>query len=756
MNEPVPGRAVSDEAAPNPPVDHAHAPDPQAAAQGPDREPPADPVRPQDSPSRELPMPRAQPYVPIATLTLPGRTPSIDTVGNLIVGPTGPINVSQTYEVRTADLLETVLVSREHVLSDASYVEAEVWREVRRRAAGALAETSVLFLVAPRRHGATTFSLRLLAEATEETVALQVVEPSWDRPLVSKLPVQPDSAYLLDFQDPERDRIDRSFLTGLEQHARNLGGIGSRLVITITPELWSHVAGQVPAGPAVVRLSSHPKADQVARAHLLARGHTGLTRYLDDPTVRDGIEAWTPARAVWLVDEMIDLAQEHARTAAEEGAALADHEDRLRSAVRELAQGWATILGSRFADSTRPGVRGPAIPHDNVAPLDVEDRCLSLALAVRGSGPVTRIQADAERLAGVLAGAAVSGAPKNGERKGPVDLTHVLGGVGLRTRFENIGADVRFGEAEFTSPTYGDALLTHIWDQYHPLHERLIGWMVSCGEEDGRAAGDDPAVRAILGVLTYHQDDSQLAEVRKQAAALGKTQLATAVMAGAARDEHLGRRARQLLYTWAGQKDANTQRLVVAVCRELLDDQPVPALTRLRRVADNRADEHVTADVLRTFKEVANVPRLTGWFAESVTAWQHQAGSGGSRAANLGTLALMSVDAGNRPWLLTGAAPELDVTAALRELFADLDENAEVIDELTRWLRADGGALHDQVLSLFQDAVSDRVGFRALARLINELGKVRRPDGSDPGTQLRDLLGDDPDLGELPLRTYPA
>ncbi|WP_369354804.1 hypothetical protein [Streptomyces sp. cg2] len=699
------------------------------------------------------------PYVPIATLTHPGHLPQIDSVANLFVGPTGPVNIQQTNEVRTADLLETVVVSREQVLADASYVEAEEWQEARRRGAKALGAASVVFVVVPRRYGATTFSLRLLAAETDSAVTLQVVESSWDRPLASRLPAQPRAAYLLDFQDPDRDLIDRAFLTGLSKHAQSLSKVGSYLVITITPELWSSVAGQLPADLEVVRLSSCPKADQVVRRHVTARGRADLMRYLGDSRVQSGITGWNPARAVWLVDEMIALAEKDARATAEEGADPAQREGHLLTAARELAEGWANVLNIRFSDRDRAVTRASEADHERAEPLDIDDRCLSLALAVRGSGPVTQIQDDAERLAGLLAGGNAASSGKSGERKGTADLRKIFGGVGLRTRFHGIGAEVRFGNVEFVSPKYGDALLAYVWDQYHPLHERLVGWMMSCGGQDGSPAHDDPAVRSLLGLLTYHQDDSQLAEIRKQGVAQGKRAVAAAVLAGAARDEHLGRRARQLLYSWAGH-NADAQRLVVAVCRELIGDQPLPALTRLRRVADNIGDgdeaRTVTVEVLGAFREIAHNAELTEWFATTVADWQKQAGEEGSYAVSLGTLALMSVDVEGRPWLLAAPSPALDVALALRGLFVDLDRNAGVIEEIVRWTRADGGAMREQALALVQEAVTQRVGFRALARLIDELGNDRTADGSSAGSRMADILGDDPDLGGFHLGASPA
>ncbi|MFG2178487.1 hypothetical protein ACGFLS_07180 [Streptomyces abikoensis] len=748
----------------------ASRPDPEVPRPEPGYDPPAhaqagrEPhLRPPDQhrvgrPHAVLPAPQAKPYAPIAALTLPGQ-PSIASVANLFSNPSGPMYFHQRLEVRTTDLLETFPVSRMGIVSDASYVDPREWREARQHAAKTLPETPVVLLVSPRQHGVTTFSLRMLAEETDEAVDLHVVEANWDRPLISKLPAQEKCAYVLDLQDPQRDRIDKAFLTGLQKHAETLSGIGSCLVITLTPELWAPIAGQVPDGVAVVRLSAHPRAHLVARQHLIARGQATLLGYVDDPAVKSGIADWTPVRAVWLVEEMIALAAADARNSAEEGTTGEERESRLRPAVRELAKGWGTDLAIRFGDVGANGEGAPGTSLERVRPLSFEDRCLSLALAVRRSGPAARIHADAGRLAEILAGASGLNGKKGAEDKETVDLREVLSGVGLRTRFNSIGADVRYGQARFTSVNYGDSLLNYVWDQYHPLHKRLIRWMVACGADSGVTA-DDPAVRTILGVLAYHQDDSQLAEVRDQAASLGKTPVATAVMAGAARDEHLGRRARQLLYVWAGHSTEETLRLVVAACRELITDQPGPAVTRLRRVADNPAGRALDSVVLDAFKAVAADQRLTHGFAKAVAEWHAQSAEAGSPAANLGTLALMSVNepgTQGHPWLLTGDRPiALSLAPALRRLLTDLDRYPGVLDEITRWLGVNSGALHERVMDVVQEAASGRVGITAIITLIESLNEFRGPDGRGAGARLQHDIDTDPDLGGIPLGAYTA
>lgn len=61
-------------------------------------------------------------------------------------------------------------------------------------------------------------------------------------------------------------------------------------------------------------------------------------------------------------------------------------------------------------------------------------------------------------------------------------------------------------------------------------------------------------------------------------------------MTAAAADEHMGRRARSLLYEWATQR-SEIQHIVIAVCQQLIGIKEDMALVRRaapRRVASRR------------------------------------------------------------------------------------------------------------------------------------------------------------------------
>ncbi|GAB2723175.1 hypothetical protein [Kitasatospora kifunensis] len=689
---------------------------------------------------------RYAPYLPIAAMTVPGRIERIDTVANMIVGPTGSIVIEQNTQVRTADLLETYLVPRDDILRDASYVEVRQWREVAEKADTVLRDSAVMFVVAPRQVGSTTFCLRYLAEKTPKDVSLLVAEASWEHPLASRLPAQPDSAFLLDLRDPVRDRIDTAFLTGLRKHADSLRSMGSYLVLTITPELWSGLAGHDLQGLPSVRLGSHPEPGLVIRQHLMARGRAALLPHLDGSEVTHGIEDWSPVRAVRLVSELIEVADSCARSAGEGGSVADDSLQQIAQAVRRLVSGWQEILDRRFADrGSDSGLATPVDQSGPVVPLSADDRYLSIAQALRGSAPATQIEQDAERLADELAGSEVGNARKDGRP----DLRPILAGMGLRTRLRGLGATVDLdGTASFPARGYGDALLLHVWGQYEKLHSRFISWMITCaGQGDDLTA--DPAVRAIIRVLSYYQDDSKLKELRTSAGQR-RSDVVAAVMVAAARDEHLGRRARELLYTWASSTEPHFHALVVSVCRELIKDQAGPALTRLRRVADRTTDSKVIGAVFETFTAIAMNPAQTLWFATLAAEWRRQPGTVTS-AANLATLALMQVERDGVPWLLGEDVAEAELVHALRALLAELEKYQQAPEAIGLWVRrCPPGEPRQRAVRIIRDAFAEQAGLKALTRVMLELGRVRDPHGGSPGEELRRaLVEDDPEMNTI-------
>ena len=92
-------------------------------------------------------------------------------------------------------------------------------------------------------------------------------------------------------------------------------------------------------------------------------------------------------------------------------------------------------------------------------------------------------------------------------------------------------------------------------------------------------------------------------------------------MAAAAKDEHMGRRARHFLYDWASLRP-DIQCVVIAACRELIEVNEYAALVRLSRVARHATDAEVRKRILAVFRDVAADQRVTVRFANAVAAWQ--------------------------------------------------------------------------------------------------------------------------------------
>ncbi|WP_327070918.1 hypothetical protein [Kitasatospora sp. NBC_01302] len=681
--------------------------------------------------------PAVEPEVP--EREQPATSVHIDALGVFLAEPSGTVNIQR----RVLDQLESHLVDREAIRSDVSYCEAPEWTAAELRMEQILHTSALMLVVAPRGSGATTFCKRQLALHTPRDVEIKVTEVDWNRPTIGKLPTGKKRAYLLDLQDQECDRIEQPFLTGLQKYGEDLAEIGSFLVMTITPELWADLTGYRLGTLEVVRLTGLPDAVAVLRQHLRARQQDRLIRYTEGAAIQEALQTALPVRAVRLATELIELADRLRQRALEEGLDEGTVTARTEAEFRQLAIGWEAELDQRFGD---PLPSGSAIGQKVAAvPFKPEERYLAMALALRGSAPASQVQGDADRLAAAIGGESEEG---RGTKRSP-DLRQVFARAGLRSQLAAIGARVELtGRAEFTSPGYGEAMLPHVWGQYDDrIRKCLIRWMVSCVGTRGEAA-DDPVVRTMIRLIASFQDASKLQDVQERGMAVGRPDVVVAVMVAAARDESLRKRARRLLYDWA--TTADNKLLVVDVCRELVKDQPGPALTRLRRVADS-GNAEVLTKVLEVFQEIAEDPELTDWLARAAQSWPRQADGAATPSANLATLALLGVVRDGAPWASAESRSDTELAKALRDLLADFERYPKVAQTIRRWvLQSPRGEVRDRALNALRAAFRGHSGLNALFALLMMLGDIRDPDGGSPADRLRAaVIEDEPELASL-------
>ncbi|NYI07792.1 hypothetical protein [Allostreptomyces psammosilenae] len=671
------------------------------------------------------------PYAPIAALA--GLR--IESVG-LLVDQLNNLN----YTVHAQELLESIRIDRASVRADASYVADPSWAGPWTEARRALERSRVLIVVAQRNSGATTFSLRLLAETLAPQIDLFVCEAGWSSPQTGRLPVGPGCAYQIDLQTPEQDRPGAAFLAGLREHAEKLARAGSYLVLNITPELWAGRAGHLPEGVEVMWLRSHPAARAVVERHLVARGRADLVAYVRDEEVAKALEGHDPVRAVRFVDDLIADWELHAAA----GAVPAGGEGPVpgfTERARKLVTGWEKELTARF------GTRDVVEDGHTIRRLPFEDRCLSVALALRRSGRVSDIEEDAESLARIIQD---DGARTGSAAEPAGDLRQILSAAGIRGRLTGLGAKLGARDlVAFEEPGYGDELLDFVWTEYHRIRPRLLRWMVRCLPKG--AGMEHPIAGALFGLLVHHQAADHLIDLRDTAVSEGQRPLLVSLMAAAARHEQLGRRARALLYSWAtGAQE--TRSIVVAVCRELVNEQPGPALVRLRRVAEG-ASEQVRDDVRAAFSSIASNPHLTASFAVAVNRWWKS--DPGSTAARLGTLALMEVDRDGAPWLLRTSTDEQDLRTQLSGLFGDLESYSHVENAFLRWFDVcrENEELLSRLFPLAREVFDQRTTYRAALRFLNGLAGIRLWDGTNAMERLYGMIVNDPGVRDV-LRSH--
>ena len=205
-------------------------------------------------------------------------------------------------------------------------------------------------------------------------------------------------------------------------------------------------------------------------------------------------------------------------------------------------------------------------------------------------------------------------------------------------------------------------------------------------------------------------------------------------MAAAAKDEHMGRRARHFLYDWASLRP-DIQCVVIAACRELIEVNEYAALVRLSRVARHATDAEVRKRILAVFRDVAADQRVTVRFANAVAAWQKARPT--SLDTKLGLLALLATETDGVPWFPSHHMPT-DMVTGLRGLLSESSFFPETGPILVRWLRscAQDESLYATAHSLMAEATRDRHAFLAGAKVMGGLMNVRTPSGSSVGQDM--------------------
>jgi hypothetical protein len=667
-------------------------------------------------------------YTPV--VALPAHTPIEVGVAGLVAHQTGPVSISP--EIRIQDVLRGALVDRNEIRDDGSYVDATEWQQAWREAVNALSEKGIVIVVAPRGYGSTTFSLRLLACYAPENAQLIQLEAEWNSPRVDKLPLRRDRAYQVDLQDPDHDRFDGAFLKGLGKQSTDLKEMGSCLVLAVAEELWLGHRQSVPSAVSVIRLDDPPNAQRLVERHLTAKGFAHLVPYVQQPEAVKHILGRNTVQALRAVDVVVGQWQEyrHRRnvetgtfrpetTFSEPPNDASEIDSSLSHAIVQALGDWRDDLDNLFDEPRRGESSGQ--------PLPPQDRCLLMSLAMYQSGTAAEIESAAFALERSLGKSQLA---KNNE---PIDAWSAFARRGLRPRLRGFNAEIDTRDrVTFSRPGYAEAVLAYVWENYSGLRDDLITWMVGCAPADGQSA--DPATATLTTLILRMQDAERLTMVRDTAISHGRPHTITRVMAAAATDEHIGRRARNFLYDWATQRP-DIQCVVIAVCLELIGIKEEAALVRLGRVARHATNADVRTRVLAAFRDLAADQRTTARFATTVAAWQKARPA--SLDVKLGLLSLLGTEADGIP-LLPSRSTAIDMVGGLRGLLADPILYPEVVPALVGWL---GSCAQDEDLcvkarGLMSEAARGNQPFVAGLEVMKQLVDVRTPSGTSVGQDL--------------------
>ncbi|MET7639485.1 hypothetical protein [Streptomyces sp. NPDC005438] len=585
-------------------------------------------------------------------------------------------------ESRKKDLLEGS-IRRVHEILDSPFEMnsdwSQKWEEAHDPITHSLA-APVLIIVAPRSIGSTTFALRLLAKSANSTTSILKLDPDWGAPSCGRLPLEKNHGFQLDLKDPEHDRVNSDFLDALSGHADHLRSCHSHLVLTVAQELW--VDDRLPPrrGVHVLHLQKAPDAQALVEAHLESHGHAALASSLRTFTKAcdslKGLNAVKAARAARTIVAAWEEHQNLLHSSPRSGAKLETESPNLEVRVTAALTDWRNELDGLFGDA-------PAV-HNPKSSLTVDDRCLLVALAVRQSAPMSQVARIADRLMRRLGEAPVA----HGQTGIPT-LHAAFAGRGTRRRLHDVQATVDGQDnVIFERPTYGQAIIEYVWDNYEFLREPLLAWLVETSTDNGDAK--KRAVETLSYLAVRHGSIDYLSTLGKSAASA--PDVFASVMESAVRDEHIGPLAWKTLYRWAGS-DTYTEP-VILLCQRVLQD-PMSAgaekraMVRLRRVAHRSTTDVTRETVLKAFDELAQQDCGIARLVTEVRGWQQKRTS--ARAGSLAFLALMTVPdnetSSDLPWLVRSASTtEIDVQGAVHDLLVDPQSNDTVILRLVDWI----------------------------------------------------------------------
>ncbi|MFD4206793.1 serine protease [Micromonospora tulbaghiae] len=624
-----------------------------------------------------------------------------------------PIDKDGSSLQRNRTAIAATYADRERLMRDEFFVSPLAWQVAWVEAVAALNASKIVVVSAPSGYGSTTFAEQLLAREADHRLRMARLDVGdWDRPSADVLPLHPWHGYILDLQDPDHDRPTAEFISDLDAFAIQLHHVQSCMIVVVREDLWSGRPAASLANVHFVTLTSPPDPVELVERYF----------EISDPIMVSVIQS--------------DAVKEHlvGMTALEASDAIgrikrslpadfrARHPDSLAGSVAEILDSHADELDTLFGDDSAEGSKAAK----QYEQLNLDDRCLLLALSFSSAIPVSVAEKNARELLSELRGGLALG--------DNVRPDQVFAKAGIRGRLRRVRASVDRGDsAELIRPSFGVATINYVWDNYSEVRRPLVKWICSGLKDESlrmspaqwvssliRRSQDVDFIRNDLrSILQNSSDKSVLVEV----------------LLDACLDHHMRRRGERVLYDWAHQP--GNQDVVIKVAERLFLETRRPiALRRLQRVADSpRLDLDATVSLSTAFENLLNSELARDDFLATISDWLV---TGKSKRSTKLVLDAIIRSGGAEYLLRLGARESPHLKQLLAEMLLDPSAHPTIIEMVRSSGRSD--EVYRQVIEALGGAAKEQGLIAALFRLSGALDVAA--DGRKPVDDLSAYLED--------------
>jgi hypothetical protein len=241
----------------------------------------------------------------------------------------------------------------------------------------------------------------------------------------------------------------------------------SRLVITITEDMWLGKSSRLTADVELVRLHHPPEPKELVKRYLGA-AEPRLVSLVEVDSFVGHLEGMNAVQATQMVDKVQQIASDVQPSDGEEYASL------VQQRVLEALDDHLTELNQLFGDAD-DNVSSSEMPYDRGQErepiLGLRDRCLLIALAFQGVRRLSGLQQDSQSLVDTLLGKSTATAVRPSE---------ILTGAGVRGRVSRIKAVIGHSETvAFRQASFRDAAVRYVWNNYPPIRRSVAEWLLN-------------------------------------------------------------------------------------------------------------------------------------------------------------------------------------------------------------------------------------------------------------------------------------